>query len=44
MGAGDWLMAAGEARALHEKTGKPVAIVDARAHDGADLGLVIEQP
>ena len=30
MGAGDWLMAAGEARALHEKTGKPVAIVDAR--------------
>lgn len=30
MGAGDWLMAAGEARALHEATGKPVAIVDVR--------------
>lgn len=30
MGAGDWLMAAGEARALHERTGKPVAIVDGR--------------
>lgn len=30
MGAGDWLMAAGEARALHEKTGKDVAIVDMR--------------
>lgn len=30
MGAGDWLMAAGEARALHEVTGKAVAIVDQR--------------
>jgi ADP-heptose:LPS heptosyltransferase len=30
MGAGDWLMAAGEARALHEATGKDVAIVDQR--------------
>jgi len=30
MGAGDWLMAAGEARLLHAKTGKPVAIVDQR--------------
>lgn len=30
MGAGDWLMAAGEARLLHEKTGKDVAIVDGR--------------
>jgi ADP-heptose:LPS heptosyltransferase len=28
MGAGDWLMAAGDARALHAKTGKPVVIVD----------------
>lgn len=30
MGMGDWLLAAGEARALHEATGKDVAIVDAR--------------
>jgi ADP-heptose:LPS heptosyltransferase len=30
MGAGDWLIAAGEARALHEATGKNVAIVDVR--------------
>lgn len=28
MGAGDWLMAAGDARHLHEKTGKPIVIVD----------------
>ena len=28
MGAGDWLMAAGEARHVHEKFGKPVVIVD----------------
>lgn len=28
MGAGDWLMAAGEARAMHQRTGKDVAIVD----------------
>lgn len=28
MGAGDWLMAAGEARAIHARTGKKVAIVD----------------
>lgn len=28
MGAGDWLMAAGEARHVHEKTGKKVCIVD----------------
>jgi ADP-heptose:LPS heptosyltransferase len=28
MGAGDWLMAAGEARATHARSGKPVAIVD----------------
>lgn len=30
MGIGDWIMAAGEARALHAKTGQPVVIVDAR--------------
>lgn len=28
MGAGDWLMAAGEARAVHERTGQKVVIVD----------------
>lgn len=28
MGAGDWLMAAGEARYIHEKTGRSVVIVD----------------
>lgn len=28
MGAGDWLMAAGEARHIHEKTGRNVVIVD----------------
>ena len=28
MGYGDWLMAAGEARAAHEKTGRPVLITD----------------
>jgi len=30
VGSGDWLLAAGEARVLHEATGKDVAIVDAR--------------
>lgn len=30
MGAGDWLLAAGEARAVHERTGKRVVIVDGR--------------
>ena len=28
MGYGDWLMAAGEARLAHEKTGRPVLITD----------------
>ena len=32
MGAGDWLMAAGEARAIHARTGKKVAIVDKHGH------------
>lgn len=28
MGAGDWLMASGEARRIHAKTGRPVVVVD----------------
>lgn len=44
MGMGDILMSMGEARALHEKTGKPVLIVDGAGKPVKDQGLFTGVP